>query len=130
SFVLALLLLFFGLGPGVNLSFGRSSIQTEDSTAFSPQMSRPYTQFARPDELGSDRIVDPDHAEKFGHLLVQDFQGRIKPMNTHTLELLRKIHKKDKYQKGSVSISSDQWFISMQVDPGYWANEPLINVGK
>ncbi|HUH47607.1 MAG TPA: cytochrome c biogenesis protein CcsA, partial [Arenibacter sp.] len=72
----------------------------------------------------------PVHAHKFGQLLVQDFQGRIKPVNTHTLELLRKIYKKDKYQKGNLTISSEQWFISMQVDPGYWANEPLIKVGR
>src|SRR5690606_16067460 len=32
--------------------------------------------------------------------------------------------------KGNVSISSDQWFISMQIDPAYWANEPLIKVGE
>lgn len=131
SFVLVPLLLFFGLGTGMNLSFGQEGDpQINDSTSISQQKPATYTQFARPDELGSNRIVDPGHAEKFGHLLVQDFQGRIKPMNTHTLELLRKIYKKDRYQKGSVSISSDQWFISMQVDPGYWANEALIKVGE
>lgn len=130
SFVLVPLL-FFGLGTGMNLSFGQNSnLQTKDSTTISQQKPAPYTQFAKPDELGPNRIIDPDHAEKFGHLVVQDFQGRIKPMNTHTLELLRKIYKKDRYQKGGISISSDQWFISMQVDPGYWADEPLIKVGK
>ena len=51
-------------------------------------------------------------------------------MDTHTLELLRKIYKKDKYQKGTLTLSSEQWFISMQIDPGYWANEPLIKVGQ
>jgi cytochrome c-type biogenesis protein CcsB len=90
----------------------------------------PTAQFAKPGELGTNRIIDPVHAEKFGHLLVQDFQGRIEPMDTHTLELLRKIYKKDTYQKGALTISSEQWFISMQVDPGYWANEPLIKVGQ
>ncbi|RXJ45981.1 cytochrome c biogenesis protein [Gelidibacter gilvus] len=131
SLIVIPFILFFGMGIGINSSFAQnSSVQTKDSTIIFQQKPRPDAQFAGPDELGSNRIIDPNHAEKFGHLLVQDFQGRIKPMNTHTLELLRKIYKKDTYKKGSVSISSDQWFISMQIDPGYWANEPLIKVGQ
>ncbi len=126
--VVPFLLLF---GFGTNLGFSQNSmIETKDSTTVLQQELGPNAQFAGRDELGSNRIVDPVHADKFGHLLVQDFQGRIKPMNTHTLELLRKIYKKDKYRKESVSISSEQWFISMQIDPGFWAKEPLIKVGK
>lgn len=66
------------------------------------------------------------HANKFGHLPVQDFQGRIKPMNTHTLELLRKIYKKDKYKE----LSAEQLFLSMQINPAYWFDKPVIFVGK
>ncbi|HJY23873.1 MAG TPA: cytochrome c biogenesis protein CcsA, partial [Hanamia sp.] len=102
----------------------------EDITTPSQHEPGPTAQFAKPGELGSNRIIDPFHAEKFGHLLVQDFQGRIKPMDTQTLEMLRKIYKKDKYRKGTLSLTPEQWFISMQVDPGYWANEPLIKVGQ
>lgn len=90
----------------------------------------PNAQFASPLQLGSNRIIDPAHAKKFGHLLVQNFQGRIEPMNTRTLELLRKIYKKDTYRKGNITLSSEQWFISMQVDPAYWADEPLIKIGQ
>lgn len=125
------LLLFLGLGLGANPCFARNmTTGTQDPSTFSQQKIGPDAQFAGPDVPGSNRIIDPVHAKKFGRLLVQDFQGRIKPMNTHTLELLRKIYKKDKYQKGSVTISSEQWFISMQIDPGYWANEPLFKVGQ
>ncbi len=124
-------LFLFGMGLGINPCFAQNSTtQTKDTTTLSQHKPGPAAQFARPEELGSNRIIDPIHAAKFGHLLVQDFQGRIKPVNTHTLELLRKIYKKDKYQKGPLTISSDQWFISMQIDPGYWANEPLIKVGQ
>lgn len=76
-------------------------------------------------ELGS-RIISTKHADKFGHLLVQDFQGRVKPMDTYTLELLRKIYKKDSYQ----GLSTEQWFLSMQLDPAYWFAQPMIFVGK
>lgn len=131
SLILLPFLLLLWMGLGINPSFAQNStVETKDTTAFSQQEPGPDAQFARPDELGSNKIIDPVHAKKFGRLLVQDFQGRIKPMDTHTLELLRKIYKKDKYQKGTLTISSLQWFISMQIDPGYWANEPLIKVGQ
>lgn len=81
--------------------------------------------FVKQGELGG-KIINTDHADKFGHLLVQDFQGRIKPMDTHTLELLRKIYKKDKYN-GLLPV---QWFLSMQLDPAYWFIQPMIYVGK
>ncbi|WP_310992388.1 cytochrome c biogenesis protein [Aequorivita marina] len=128
-------LVFFPLlvlmGFGINPSFAQNSTAPSNDTITAPQQKiGPNAQFASSDEFGTNRIIDPIHAKKFGHLLVQDFQGRIKPMDTHTLELLRKIHKKDKYQKDTLSITANQWFISMQIDPGYWANEPLIKVGQ
>lgn len=112
-------------------SFGQdATVEIKYAANFPDQKPGPAAQFARPEEPGSKRYIDPVHAAKFGRLLVQDFQGRIKPMDTYTLELLRKIYKKDAYENGSHTISSLQWFISMQVDPGYWANEPLIKVGQ
>ena len=113
-----------------NKSFAQANTQDLDDTDFVQKEPGPTAQFAKPGELGSNRVIDPSHAKKFGRILVQDFQGRIEPMNTHVLELLRKIYKKNKYRKGSITFSPEQWFISMQVDPGYWANEPLIKVGQ
>lgn len=130
SLVLLPFLLLLGIGIGNPCFAQNSTVKTKDTTTLAQQKPGPTAQFARPDELGSNRIIDPVHAKKFGHLLVQDFQGRIEPMDTHTLELLRKIYKKDTYQKGTLTLSSEQWFISMQIDPGYWANEPLIKVGQ
>src|SRR5690606_24262166 len=98
--------------------------KTSDSITDQHKEVQPSAQFVNPDQLGRQFQVDPVHAEKFGHLLVQDFEGRIKPMNTHTLELIRKIYKKDKYK----DFNSDQWFLSMQIDPTSWANEHIIKV--
>src|SRR5690606_34867479 len=89
-----------------------------------PQQIEPTAQFTHPDALGNRVTIDKAHAEKFGKILVQDFEGRIKPMNTHTLDLIRKIYKKDNFE----GITSDQWFISLQIDPASWANVPLIFV--
>lgn len=124
-------LLMLGMGLGINPCLGQHhAAETKASTTIAQHEPGPTAQFATAVELGSNRKIDPVHAKKFGRLLVQDFQGRIKPMNTHTLELLRKIYKKDKIQKGTLTISSEQWFISMQIDPGYWTNEPMIKVGQ
>lgn len=114
----------------VNSCFSQNSKTIANDTTLLWQKPKPTAQFAKPDELGKNRIIDARHAEKFGQLLVQDYAGRIKPMNTQTLELLRKVYKKDTYDKDDLSLSSEQWFISMQIDPGYWANESLIKVSK
>ncbi len=90
-----------------------------------PHAQKEVEPFSTQEELGS-KVISRNHADKFGHLLVQDFQGRIKPMDTHTLELLRKIYKKDMYGR----LSSVQWFLSMQLDPAYWFVQPMIYVGK
>mgnify|MGYP000857320719 CR=1 FL=1 len=123
-------LLFFGTTSAqdsINSEHNHDHSQHERTSDTIPGQHKevqPSAQFAHPDELGKQFKVDAVHAEKFGHLLVQDFEGRIKPMNTHTLELLRKIYKKDKFE----GFSSDQWFLSMQIDPSSWAGAPLIYV--
>ncbi|KXO01139.1 cytochrome C biogenesis protein CcsB [Aequorivita aquimaris] len=125
-----LLLLLLGFGLQTNPSFAQN--QTEgalNTKSILQQKIGPNAQFLTSNEIESNRIIDPNHAAKFGRLLVQDFQGRIKPINTHALELLRKIYKKDKYRTEYSIITPEQWFISMQVNPAYWANEPLIKVG-
>jgi len=130
-FTLLLILILFGITLGINPVIAQSTTSSANDTAsILKKTPGPTAQFARPAELGANRIIGPVHAARFGHLLVQDFQGRIKPMNTHTLDLLRKLYKKDKYHKGPLTLSSEQWFISMQVDPGNWANEPLIKVSQ
>jgi cytochrome c-type biogenesis protein CcsB len=69
-------------------------------------------------------VVSKEHAEKFGELLIQDFQGRIKPVNTYALEAMRKIYKKDTYQ----GYTAEQVILSAQIDPYAWGEEYLIHV--
>src|SRR5690606_10803175 len=46
------------------------------------QEFNPNAQFAQPGTL-KNTLIDAEHAKKFGKLLVQDIEGRIKPMDTH-----------------------------------------------
>ncbi|MET0760403.1 MAG: cytochrome c biogenesis protein CcsA [Flavobacterium sp.] len=70
--------------------------------------------------------VSEAHAEKFGRLVVQDEGGRMKPVNTFSSELLRKVSHKDMYN----DMNSDQVFLSMTQFPNAWFEIPLIYISK
>ena len=73
-------------------------------------------------------IVPITLAEDFGRLLVQDLDGRIKPVNTLASELIRKLSRKPYYKQGDLRMSADQAFLSMCMDPDLWRNTPVIKV--
>lgn len=61
-------------------------------------------------------------ALNFGSLVIQDLGGRMKPANTFSSELLRKVSKYDTYQ----GLSSDQVLLSILNGPAIWYNIPII----
>ncbi len=78
-------------------------------------------------ETGIDVIeIDARHANNFGELLVQDMGGRIKPMNTLSSELLRKVARKDKLN----GLTPDQVVLGMLVYPSEWQSIPMIKVSN
>ncbi|SDI39162.1 cytochrome c biogenesis protein CcsA [Chryseobacterium jejuense] len=83
------------------------------------------------DEIISRNKISKEHAEKFGYLLVQNFEGRIIPMNTQALEVLRKLYKHDSF-KGTdgKSLDANQWFLSINTDTESWTSVPLIKVDE
>lgn len=70
--------------------------------------------------------TDRDHADRFGRLLVQNIDGRIEPVNTLALEILRKLYQKDKFY----TLNANQFFLSVSTLPFDWVNVPLIKVGS
>ena len=78
------------------------------------------------DSLLTANIVDKDHAERFGKLVVQDEGGRMKPINTFSSELLRKLSLKDTY----MGMNSDQVFLSMMMNPAIWYNVEFMALDK
>ncbi len=66
--------------------------------------------------------VLPKHANQFGRLVIQDDGGRMKPINTFSSELLRKVSKSDTYK----GMNSDQVFMSMTQFPTVWFEVPII----
>jgi len=83
-----------------------------------------FTGFAQEESKLNQFTVSKEHAEKFGHLLIQDHQGRIKPINTYALEDLRKVYKKDKYH----GLTAEQVLLSAQLYPKFWSNQYIIKI--
>ena len=70
-------------------------------------------------------VPNKAHAEKFGAMLIQD-DGRFKPLNTFSSELLRKLSKHDTYK----GLTSDQVLLSMLLSPQAWYESDIIYVKK
>jgi cytochrome c-type biogenesis protein CcsB len=67
--------------------------------------------------------VNKEQAEAFGRLILQD-NGRMKPVNTFSSELLRKISGKDDYK----GLNPDQVFLSMTEFPMMWYGIPILKL--
>ena len=63
-----------------------------------------------------------EHAKKFGEIIIQDSGGRMKPANTFSSELLRKVSRSDNYK----GLNSDQVLLSIMDNPSLWFNAPLV----
>jgi len=85
-------------------------------------------------ELIAIQYIEESHADLFAHLAVQGMEGRLKPVHTLSLEILRKIYKKDKYtyfdNNQKKSLNATQVFLGMQLNPGVWQLLPLIKIDK
>lgn len=76
-------------------------------------------------DLVNECPVSRDHAELFGKLPVQSSNGRMMPVGTYASEVLRKIHKSDRFGE----LSPEQFLLSMFIMPEVWINVPFIHVG-
>ena len=103
-----MLLIFFSI-------FNSFSIQGQ-SSVFSQKSAIDFDSIIKADAFSE------NHARKFGELVIQDSGGRMKPANTFSSELLRKVSKNDKYQ----GLNSDQVLLSIMNNPAIWYNVPLI----
>jgi len=76
------------------------------------------------DSIVDKRKVPVDHAAKYGRLIVQDAGGRMKPINTFSSELLRKVSHQNDYK----GLNSDQVFLSMTKEGNIWIQIPMIYI--
>ena len=67
---------------------------------------------------------DANHADAFGRLLVQSVDGRIKPIDTVSTELVNKIYGSSTYH----GMSANQVALSMMSSPAEWQVLPIIKI--
>ncbi len=73
--------------------------------------------------------VSKEHAEVFGQLIVQTFDGRAEPVYTLAYDALHKISRKDKFNfAGKGEMDAMQVFIDMILDASYWKRQQIIFV--
>lgn len=75
-------------------------------------------------KLSDSTAIDRTQAANFGELLVQDHGGRIKPVNSLSSELIRKVT----YSNSFTGLSNDQVLLGMMAFPEYWQRIPMIRV--
>ncbi len=68
--------------------------------------------------------VPEKQAVQFGRLVIQDAGGRMKPINTFSSELLRKVSHSNEFN----GMNPDQVFLSMKQFPFAWIEVPLIYI--
>jgi len=76
-------------------------------------------------------VAPADKAEAFGHLVIQDYGGRLKPVNTYSSELLRKLTKHDTYKTtDGTEFTADQILTGMISYPEGWWYVPIIYIER
>nr|WP_294922038.1 cytochrome c biogenesis protein CcsA [uncultured Flavobacterium sp.] len=94
---------------------------TENPNDHANHVTRPPSQ-KQIDSLLNIYKAPEAHAAKFGRLIIQDAGGRMKPINTFSSELLRKVSHEDTYN----GMNSDQVFLSMTQYAQVWIQVPII----
>ncbi|MWB94175.1 cytochrome C biogenesis protein [Flavobacterium sp. GA093] len=95
----------------------------EDPNDHANHVTRPPSQ-KQIDSLLNVYKAPEAHAAKFGRLIIQDAGGRMKPVNTFSSELLRKVSHSDTYN----GMNSDQVFLSMTQYGDIWIQVPIIHL--
>lgn len=70
-------------------------------------------------------LVSQTHANLFSQILVQDFNGRFKPMHTLDREIMRKVYGNEVFE----SASADQVVLGIFGAKESWFHVPLIKIG-
>ncbi len=68
---------------------------------------------------------DKAHADKFGHLIVQDASGRMKPIDTLNHEILAKLNRSDSF----LGLTPNQVVLGMMLRPDAWREIAIIRTG-
>jgi len=71
-------------------------------------------------------VMSKEHSDNIATLLVLDYENRITPLHTLCLNLLRKIHRADKFE----DYNAIQTIMSMHMYPDYWYEKKIVYVSS
>ncbi len=73
--------------------------------------------------------VSPEQAEKFGHLVIQTFDGRFEPIHSMAYDVMHKIARKDKFEiAGKGKMDAIQVLMDMTLAPDFWKQQKIIYI--
>ncbi|MDH5400828.1 MAG: cytochrome c biogenesis protein ResB, partial [Cyclobacteriaceae bacterium] len=73
--------------------------------------------------------ISHDHAENFGQLLVQTYDGRFSTVHSLAIDVIHKISAKDKVNiSGKGEMDAMHLFMDIVVDPDFWKDQNIIIV--
>ncbi len=121
--LLSILILLFSFNSFAQNHDGHNHAEGENHSAKSI-IERPTPTEAELEVALNKSKASEVHAAKFGRLIIQDAGGRMKPINTFSSELLRKVSHSETYK----GMNSDQVFLSMTHDGNTWIQVPLIYI--
>ncbi|WP_029036671.1 cytochrome c biogenesis protein [Salinimicrobium xinjiangense] len=79
-------------------------------------------------------VVPVSQAEAYGNLVIQDLDGRMKPLNTLANEITRKLSGRSTITidqpGGEIKLTAEQFLLAVQLDPGRFSALPLIKVDE
>ncbi|MFI3314773.1 MAG: cytochrome c biogenesis protein CcsA [Rikenellaceae bacterium] len=71
-------------------------------------------------------LIDKETALEFSKLLVQNPNGRVEPLNSYALKLLRKLHRSSSYK----NLTPTQVLVGIISSPYVWSAEPLLSISN
>lgn len=75
------------------------------------------------------KTLSAEHAQKFGQLITQSYDGRFQPIHTEAYSVLHKLSRKHKFDtEGKGKMEGVQVFMDMFLDAEFWRNEKIIYV--
>jgi hypothetical protein len=77
-------------------------------------------------------LIPIEKADEYGKLIVQDLDGRMKPLNTLANEITRKLGGKPYViiptGTGEIKLTPEQFLLAVQLDPEGYSDLPLIKI--
>lgn len=93
-----------------------------------------FCTIAEAETLMAPPVVPVEIANDYGRLIVQDLDGRMKPLNTLANEIMRKLNGRSYINiptdSGEVRLNSEQFLLAVQMEPVRLSNLPIIKIDK